>query len=106
MRPPPRRLERSFVLQSVRFGDRRIGHSAVPGIDPADERWLLLACPFQTQISEQFDISSRGIAQRLRGSARIRSRHIGDAIVGYIFFNVDRIVMRRRARSLGASALI
>ena len=45
----------------MRFGHSRIRDLAVAGVNPADQRRLLLARPFQAQIGEKFGVTGSRI---------------------------------------------
>ena len=59
-------LERGLVLQAVRFTHGCERETAVPRVDAAGERRLLLACTLEPEVSEQLDVARCGIAQCLR----------------------------------------
>ena len=75
-------------------------------VDAADQRRLLLAGFGQPVIGQQLEVAVGHVRQRLGRRARVGAGHVGHAIVGDAFLDEDRVVVRRRARGLGAAALV
>ena len=90
----------------VRIGDGFAGQDPFPDIDTAGERGLPLASFHQSIIRQQFDVAVGDVGEGLRGGSGLSRRHVGHAIMDDAFFHVDWIVMRRRAGSFGATALV
>jgi len=99
-------LQRSFVFEAVRPGDRLAGQLALTGIDSANQRRLLFTRFFQSAVGEKLDIAVSHVRQRLGRSARLSRRHVRDAIVSHVFLDICRLKVRRWPRCLRAAPLI
>ena len=57
-------------------------------------------------VGDRLDVGQRHVRERLRRGDRNGARHVRDAVVRDAVDDVDRIVVRRRVRRLGATALV
>jgi hypothetical protein len=99
-------LEGWFVFQAMRFSYCLTGQLPVTRVNSTGQCWLLFAGVLQTKVGEQLDIARGGVALCLRGSTRIRARHIGNAIMCYILLHIDWILMSGGPGRFGATALV
>src|SRR3954452_71954 len=88
------------------FSNSLIGDLAVAGVDPANQRRLFLTGALEAEISEQFCITGRRVAECLRRSAGVGAGHICYAVMDHVFLDIDRVLVCRGPRSLGATALV
>ena len=88
------------------LSDGFVSQGASEGVDAAEESRLTLASFGQAGISQQFNIAVGHISQSLSGGSRVRSRHVGDAVMGDPFLDKNRVVVRGRARRFGAPSLV
>ena len=78
-------------------GNSRLRDKTVHHVDASNERRLTLARFSQPEIRKVFNVAVGDVCQRLRGRARIGTRHVGHTIVSHSLLNEYRRVMRRWA---------
>src|SRR6267378_5119270 len=98
--------ERWGVRQTVCLSHGLNGEYSVARVHTTKQRRLFIACPFQSAISQQLDIAAGNIRQRLGSGPRISSRHVGHAIMGDTFLDINGIEVRCWPRRFRATALI
>ena len=82
------------------------GKYSVARVHTTKQRRLFIACTFQSAISQQLDVAAGNIRQRLGSGPRISRWHVGYAIMGNAFLDINRIEMRGWSRRFGAATLI
>src|SRR5262245_41021590 len=97
---------RSGVRQTMGLGDLLLGEISFRHVDTAGESRVATAGFSKSEICDLFDIAVGNVRQGLSCRPGVSGGHVGHAVVSNSLLNEHRIVMSRRARGLGAAALI
>ena len=77
----PRALKRWLPFQAMRLGYGLASEPAIACVDPTNQCRLLSARALKTEIGQEFHVTIGDVRKRLRRGARVRCRHVCDAIM-------------------------
>src|SRR4029077_9835768 len=98
--------ERWGVRQTMRLSHGLNGKYSVARVHTTKQGRLFIACTFQSAISQQFAVAAGNIRQRLSSGPRISSRHVGHAVMGDAFLDINGIEVGVWPRRFCAAALV
>ena len=97
---------RLFPLKAVCLSDTFVGEGTGMGVDASDEFGMAGTGTYEAFRGEELDVREGDVGEGLGRGAGKGAGHVGNAVVGHTFFDVDGILVRGGVSRLDTAALI